>query len=144
MHRFACLLLLAAACHKAAAPGADADALWDLAPEGTELGIVITPRAMGMLTHALAAARTVMATPDFVVFTPQFDALPDNVGSGLSTPQGFAVFDTKDGVIGALPIADRDKFVTSKHGTRGSGAAAGTIIGSQCKPLRGTYICASS
>jgi len=144
MHRFACLLLLAAACHKAAAPGADADALWDLAPEGTELGIVITPRAMGMLTHALAAARTVMATPDFVVFKPQFDALTDNVDSGLSTTQGFAVFVTKDGVIGALPIADRDKFVTSKHGTRGSGAAADTINGTQCKPLRGTYICASS
>ena len=140
--RRVCLLLLAAACHKAAAPGADADALWDLAPEGTELGIVITPHAMGMLTHALAAARTVLATPDFVLFKPQFDALTDNVDSGLSTTQGFAVFVTKDGVIGALPIADRDTFVASKHGTRGS--AADTINGTQCKPLHGTYICVTS
>jgi len=142
MRRFACLFLVAAACHKGTAPGYDADALWDLAPEGTELGIVITPHAMGMLTHALAAARAVMATPDFVVVKPQFDALTDNVDSGLSTTQGFAVFVTKDGVIGALPIADRDKFVTSKHGTRGS--AADSINGTQCKPLHGTYICASS
>src|SRR5579859_1750196 len=119
--RRAVALLLLAACHKSAAPSAEADALWDLAPEGTELGIVITPHAMGMLTHALAAARTVMATPDFVVFKPQFDELTDNVDSGLSPAQGFAVFVTKQGVIGALPILDREKFVTSKHGQLGSG-----------------------
>lgn len=142
MRRFACLLVLAAACHKAAPAGADADALWDLAPEGTELGIVITPRAMGMLTHALAAARAVVATPDFVMVKPQFDALTENVDTGLSTTRGFAVFVTKDGVIGALPVGDRDKFLASKHGTRGS--ASDTINGTQCKPLRGTYICASS
>src|SRR6185312_16111027 len=88
--------------------------------------------------------RAVMATPDFVLVKPQFDELTDNVDSGLSTAQGFAVFVTKQGVIGALPIADRVKFVTSKHGTRGSGDAADAINGTQCKPLRGTYVCASS
>ncbi|MBV8757946.1 MAG: hypothetical protein JO257_11740 [Deltaproteobacteria bacterium] len=144
MRRLACLLLAICACHKAAPAGADADALWDLAPEGTELGIVVTPHAMGMLTSALAAARTLVATPDFAPIKPQFDDLTGNVDTGLSTTQGFAVFVTKTGVVGALPIADRDKFVASKHGTRGSGDAADSINGTSCKPLHGTYMCASS
>lgn len=142
MRRTCLFVLLAAACHKDAPAGAQADALWDLAPDGTELGIVVTPHAMGMLTNALAAARALSATPDFAPLKPQFDALTSNVDAGLSTTQGFAVFVTKDGVAGALPIADREKFVASKRGERGSDAD--TINGTRCKPLRGTYICASS
>ncbi|HSN30738.1 MAG TPA: hypothetical protein VLT45_30835, partial [Kofleriaceae bacterium] len=142
MRRAWYLVVLLAACHKSAPAGAEADALWDLAPDGTEMGLVITPHAMGTLSNALAAARALSATPDFAPLKPQFDALTTNVDAGLSTTHGFAVFVTKDGVIGALPIANRDTFVSSKHGQRGS--AGDTINGTTCKPMRGTYICASN
>ncbi len=144
MRRTCLFVLLAAACHKAPPAGAEADALWDLAPDGTEMGIVITPHGVGMLTNALTAARALAATPDFAPLKEQFDALTGNVDAGLSTTQGFAVFVTKDGVVGALPIANRDAFVSSKHGRLAAGSAADTINGTTCKPLRGTYICASS
>ena len=44
-----------------------------------------------------------------------------------------------------MPIVDRDKFIQSKHGTRGSGAEAeDSIGGNACKELRGLYVCAST
>jgi len=156
--RVAWVLVLAAACHKSPPPGADADALWDLAPDGTELGIVATPRAMTLASHALDTTRALVATPDFAPVKPAFDEIVSGIvgkpdaslaDAGLATDRGFAVFVTHDGVIGAIPVADRAKFVALKHGTLGGsggsgGSAADSINGASCKPIRDFYVCATS
>lgn len=149
--RRALLLVLLAACKKGPAPGADADSLWDLAPDGTELGIVATPRALTLASHALDTVRQVTASPDFARVKEAVDDVvaglfgkPDATlaDAGLSTDKGFAMFVTKDGVIGTIPVADRDKFVALKHGTKGS--AADEINNATCKPINGLYVCATS
>jgi hypothetical protein len=150
--RVAWVLVLAAACHKAPPPAADA--LWDLAPDGTELGIVATPRAMTLASHALDTVRALVATPDFAPMKPAFDEVVSGiVGSpdatladaGLASDRGFAMFITHDGVVGAIPVADRAKFVALKHGTLGSGGSAeDSINGASCKPVRDLYVCATS
>jgi len=158
--RIAWVLVLAAACHKSPPPGADADALWDLAPDGTEMGIVATPRAMTLASHALDTVRALVATPDFAPVKPGFDEIVSGIvgkpdatlaDAGLATDRGFAVFVTHDGVIGAIPVADRAKFVALKHGSLGSagsggsaGSASDSINGATCKPVRGYYMCATS
>ena len=150
MRRLVALALLAA-CHKSPAPGADADSLWDLAPDGTELGIVATPHALTLASHALDTVRQLTAMSDFQTLKPSVDQVvtgllgkPDATlaDAGLTTDRGFAMFVTKDGVLGTLPVADRDRFVALKHGTRGS--AADTINGASCRTLEGLYVCATS
>lgn len=153
MRRILALALLAA-CHKPPAPGSDADALWDLAPDGTELGVVATPRALQLASRALDTAHQLAATPDFAAYKLEVDGIvagllgkPDATlaDAGLTTAKGFAMFVTKDGVIGALPVADRDRFVALKGGTRGgSGSASDEVHGATCRPLRGLYICATN
>jgi hypothetical protein len=148
--RRALALVLVAACHKSPAAGADADALWDLAPDATELGIVASPRALTLASHTLDTVRQVAATPDFARYKGAIDDVitgllgkPDAslADAGLATDKGFAMFVTKDGVLGTIPVADRDKFVALKHGTRGSNDS---INGATCKPLKGFYVCATS
>jgi hypothetical protein len=51
------------------------------------------------------------------------------------------MFVTKDGVIGALPVADREKFVALKGGKKGS---ADQINGATCKPVNDLYVCATN
>lgn len=149
--RRALALALLAACHKSPPAGADADALWDLAPDGTELGIVATPRALTLASHALDTARQLTAMADFAPLKDNVDEVltglfgkPDATlaDAGLATDKGFAMFVTKDGVIGTIPVADREKFIALKHGTKGS--AADTINGATCKTLKGLYVCATS
>ena len=149
--RRAVLLILLAACKKGPAPGAAADSLWDLAPDGTEMGIVATPRAVSLANGALDTVRKLTATPDFAPYKTAVDGVvaglvgtPDATlaDAGLTTGQGFAMFVTKDGVVGAIPVADRSKFVALKHGSAGS--ASDTINGATCKPLRGLYVCATN
>jgi hypothetical protein len=152
--RVAWVLVLAAACHKPPPPAADADALWDLAPDGTELGIVATPRALALASHALDTVRALAATHDFAPYKDQVDDVirglfgsPDATlaDTGLTTARGFAMFITHDGVVGAIPVADRAKFVALKHGTLGSGGSASdTINGASCKPVRDLYVCATT
>jgi hypothetical protein len=142
------LLLLLLGCHKRAPPGPDPDALWDLAPDGTKVGLVATPRAVGLADHALAAARALIKSPDFAAIAPIFD---DTVGSilghgtladaGLAPDKGFAVFGSPDGIVVILPV-DRDKFLASQQGTRG--ADTDTVHGQYCKPIGESYACASA
>jgi hypothetical protein len=149
--RRALALVLVAACHKSPPPGSDADALWDLAPDGTELGVVATPRALALAGRALDTVRALAATPDFARYKLQVDAVvtgllgkPDATlaDAGLATDRGFAMFVTKDGVVGALPVADRDKFVALKNGKRGSGSD--DVNGAMCKPVKQLYVCATN
>jgi hypothetical protein len=148
--RRALALVLVAACHKTPPAGSDADALWDLAPDGTELGVVATPRALQLASSALDTVRQLAANPDFAAYKPLVDEVitgllgkPDATlaDAGLSTAKGFAMFVTKDGVIGALPVADRDKFVALKDGKRGS---ADEINRALCRPVKDLYVCATN
>jgi hypothetical protein len=142
------LVLLLVGCHKNPPPGPDPDALWDLAPDGTKIGVVATPRAVGMADRALTAARALVKLPDFAAIAPIFD---DTVGSvigkgsladaGLAPDKGFAVFGSPDGIVVILPV-DRDKFLAAQQGTRG--ADTDTVHGQYCKPYGELYACASS
>ena len=131
-------------------PGADVDALWDLAPDGTEVGIVASPRAIELVMRGVAATQALAATPDFEPMKPQVDAIvaallgkPDATPAeaGIAVDRGFAMFITADGVLGVMPVGDRDKFMTVKHGERGE---VDHLNGNSCKPLRGLYVCATS
>jgi hypothetical protein len=125
------------------------DALWALAPDGTELGIVASPRAVALAFRAIAAVRELMAQPDLAAAKPQLDDLAKAMfGSETATPadagfgeKAFAMFATAEGVIGIMPVADRDKFVTTKKGTRGSGED--TLETTTCRELQGHYVCAT-
>ena len=43
----------------------------------------------------------------------------------LSSDRAFALFSTDDGMLAVMPVGDRDKFMTSRDGARGSADAAG-------------------
>ena len=132
---------------------APCDELWGLAPAGTEVGIVVSPRALQLGLDALAAAHALVKLPDFAPVAPALDAIdaalfgapgaaPD--AAGMTAARGFALFVAHDGVLGVMPVADRDKFVAARHGTRGAGADdADDIGGKPCKPIAGVYACAS-
>lgn len=131
----------------------EVDALWDLAPDGTELGVVGSPRAVGLALRGIAAMRELLTQPDLALAKPQADTLVKALfGSETATPEDagfsstkpFAMFATGDGVIGVMPVADRDKFMASKGGTRGSGANADdTLMDTTCREIRTHYVCAS-
>ncbi|CAN5671121.1 hypothetical protein BH11MYX1_BH11MYX1_03450 [soil metagenome] len=134
--------------------GGKTDALWDLAPDGTEVGIVATPKAIGLVFDAVATAQTLAATPDFAPMRGTAQALiaallgkadGTPADAGLSAAKGFAMFITSDGVIGVMPVGDRDKFMATKHGTRGATPTdADSLNGNTCKPLRDYYVCATN
>lgn len=129
--------------------GAEVDGLWDLAPDGTQLGIVASGRGMTMATRAVAAARQLATLPDFAAAKPQLDRVMTGLfggadktpaDAGFATDRPLAVFVTKDGVLAIVPVADRDKFVAAKAGTRGD---IDKIAGNSCKPVGDHYVCVS-
>ena len=151
------LLIALAACGNKSkldvVPGGDTDALWDLAPDGTEVGVVASPRALGLVMRGFTAVSQLAASPDFAPLKPQLDAItgalfgrPDATfaDAGLTTDRGFAMFITTDGVIAVMPVLDRAKFMAAKHGTVGSGSADDTLDGSTCRTVRSVYMCATS
>ena len=169
----AIVLALAAACDSSSKldavtsgggdSGADCDALWDLAPAGTEIGVVASPRGLGLMLDAFGTFARLTQTPDFASLAPELDAITaalfgapgaSPADAGISRDLGFAMFVTPGGVIAVMPVVDRDKFVASKHGTRGtagSAAIAGSadptdddIRGSTCRLMKTRYVCASS
>lgn len=162
MKRAVLLVALAATAHSGCRnkskldvdPGRDVEALWALAPDGTRLAIVASPHAVALAFQAVDALRELSAQPDLAPAKPQIDLVARGVlgsptatpaDAGFATDRGFAMFATNDGLLGIMPVADRDKFIQSKHGTRGSGADAEDTIGSNtCKELRGLYVCAST
>lgn len=130
--------------------GGDVDALWDLAPDGTELAIVASPRAVDLTFRAIDALRELVKHPDFVPARPQLYALTKAMfgsdtatpaDAGFSTDKGFAMFATGDGVLGIMPVGDRDKFMASKQGQRGS--AEDTLDGNTCREIGKHYVCAT-
>ncbi|HEY6039223.1 MAG TPA: hypothetical protein VIV58_33300 [Kofleriaceae bacterium] len=150
------LTLAAAGCGKHSSlldpgqTGGAADELWDLAPDGVEVGIVATPRAIGLVLDAVSAVQTLVKTSDFAPMKPTAQALiaallgrPDAMpaDAGLARDRGFAMFITADGVLGVMPVIDRDKFMATKHGKRGD---VDTLNGNTCKPLRHLYVCATN
>lgn len=131
--------------------GAAVDALWDLAPDGTELGIVASPRAVGLGFRGIAAIRGLTTQPDLEPAKDQLDALAHAMfGSTTATPEEagfatdkpFAMFATSDGVLGIMPVGDRDKFMTQKKGTRGS--AEDTLDQNTCRMISERYVCATN
>jgi len=150
------LALTVAACGKHASlldssqAGGAADELWDLAPDGVEVGVVATPRAIGLVLDAVTAVQAVVQTSDFAPMKPTAQALiaallgradATPADAGLARDRGFAMFITADGVLGVMPVADRDKFMATKHGKRGE---VDSLNGNSCKPLRHMYICATN
>jgi hypothetical protein len=132
--------------------GAGVDTLWDLAPDGTQLGVVASPRAVGLAFRALAGAREAVKQPDLELAKPQLDAvLTSMFGSdaaspedaGYSSDRAFAMFVTanNEGVLGVIPVGDRDKFIAAKGGKRGSGED--TIDTNTCRQLGKHYVCAT-
>src|SRR4051812_8065020 len=130
-----------------ASRGDAVDTLWALAPDGTELGVVASARAVGLAFRAVAAVRGLTAQADIAAAKPQIDELAKAMfGSESATPEDagygdkpFAMFATADGVIGVMPVADRDKFMTAKKGKRGSNED--TLEANTCRELRGYYVC---
>src|ERR1043165_4571088 len=133
--------------------GADVDAMWDLAPDDTQLGLVASPRAVGLAFRGVSAIRDLSAQPDLEPAKPQIEMIVKGIfgsetgtaaDAGFSDKLGFAMFATSDGVLGVMPVVDRDKFMATKHGTRGTGSnAEDTLEGNTCRELRGHYVCAS-
>jgi hypothetical protein len=139
------------------------DVLWDLAPDGTDFAIVASPRAVDLSFRGLAAARELTSKPDFGLVKPQLDAIAEAMfggdtatpaDAGFSAEKSFAVFRSSDGLIAVMPVGDRDKFVMSKGGTRGTAAAGSgapgalpsddTIEGNTCRQRGAHYICVSA
>ena len=128
---------------------ADVDALWALAPDGTQLGMVASPRAVGLALRGVSALRELATQPDLEPVRGQLELLARGLfGTTEGSPAdagfaelGFAMFATGDGIIGVMPVADRDKFMTSKHGQRGS--AEDTIEGNICREIDRRYVCAT-
>src|SRR5258706_10719590 len=129
----------------------ETDALWDLAPDHTELGIVVSTRGVGLTLRGAAAIGELARQPDFASAREQIEsALTGVFGSpaakpedlGLATDKGLALFITDRGMLAVLPVADRDKFLAAKHGKRGTDADS--IEDDTCKPIRGLYVCATN
>lgn len=128
------------------------DELWDLAPAGTEVGIVASPRGLDLFFAAVRTADQLGKQPDFAAIAPDFSAItgglfgkPDGApaDAGLSPTTGFAFFVTDHGSLAVLPVYDRAKFAASKHAAQGSGGD--DLIGpTHCKPFHDRYVCASS
>jgi hypothetical protein len=137
----------------------DCDALWDLAPAGTEVGLVASPRGLALALDAFRTAAQLVETPDFTTLAPELDVITAALfgapgaapaDAGIAAEPGFAMFITSAGALAVMPVIDRDKFVASKHGTRGgSGAGSGSasddqIHGSTCRTIGTHYVCAST
>jgi len=156
MRRLLVGLLLVVGCHKASQSGSspkEADALWALAPEGTQVGIVVTPRALAMLEHGWQDVHAFVAkAPDLAPFAKIIDQqLQELTGApdfkladfGLTTDKGGAVFVIgPDQVVMVVPLADRDKFLAKAHGTKGTDSDK--LDHATCKMVQGVYTCAST
>lgn len=155
MRTWPIVLALAACGHHASLldadpAGAAADQLWDLAPDGTEVGLVASPKAIGLVLDGVTTVQQLIQTPEFAPMKPTAEALisalvgapnASPADAGLAHDQGFAMFVTTDGVLGVMPVGDRDKFMGTKHGTRGE---VDMLNGNTCKPVGTHYMCATN
>jgi len=156
MRRLLVAIVMISGCHKDArtvTSPKEADALWALTPEGAQLGIVATPRALAMLEHGWADVHAfVDKAPDLAPIAKAMDAqLAELTGApdfkladyGLTSEKGGAVFVIgPEQVVMVVPLADRDKFLAKAGGTKGTDAD--TIKKATCKTLQSAYVCASN
>jgi hypothetical protein len=143
------------ACKKAEPPaGATTrDALWALTPDGANIGLVVSPAALSQLEAGAIEINKLFATaPELAPFKAKLDermkqllgtTTPSLTAAGLTAEKGMALF-VADGnkVIVILPVADRDKFLATVNGQKGSDSD--TVKGSTCKRVKNQYACASS
>jgi len=156
MRRLLVALLVVTGCHKAkpeAGSPKDADALWALAPEGTQVGIVATPRGLAMVEHGWQDVHAfVEKAPDLAAVAKQMDdRLREVTGGsadikladyGLTTDKGGALFVVgPHRVVLVVPVGDRDTFLAKAHGQKGSDVDH--IKSATCKPIKNVYACAS-
>ena len=151
--RTACLIALVVAaggCKKDSSPSpgapastAEVDALWKLAPEGANFGMVLSPRGMTMAEHAYGdVMKFLSATPDLAPQLAKFHAtLTAGIGApdfswqalGISTQRGAAIFalPAHKGVI-LVAVSDQAKLDKLVH------AADADLT---CKTVQGMYAC---
>jgi hypothetical protein len=150
------VVLSLTACHRdSGAPAApvstaEQDALWKLAPAGTKLGVVVSPRGVAMLDHAWADVRAfIAATPELA---PMLVKLANVVGTpdlslasfGLTATKGAAMFVLgHEQVVIVVPLGDRDKFLAAVHGTKGEPTDM-VDKNTACATTHGVYACASA
>ncbi|NVB80327.1 MAG: hypothetical protein HOV81_18180 [Kofleriaceae bacterium] len=131
---------------------AEQDALWAFAPEGANIGIVISPKGVGMLEGAAIDLDKLAAqAPEIAKYKAEFDkkleevlgtSSPTLATAGLTSKKGAALFGTmgeKDAVA-IVPVADRDKFIAVTKGTKGADGVD-TIGKATCKTVNGSYVC---
>ena len=156
----ASLLVALASCHESATPTAaistaEVDALWALAPSDAIVGVVVSPRAIGMAEHGVQDIRAYLAAvPELALYDTllgqkllALTGKPTTLLAdlGLAPGHGAALFVARNGAsLAIVPVGDRDKFLAVVHGTRGAGSAADTLPHGVCKPLGQLYACASS
>src|SRR5436305_879634 len=100
--RLAFLAALAACGNRSKLDGTrDTDALWDLAPDHTQVGVVISPRGMDLVLRGAAALGELARQPDFAPARAELEGVLGGVfGSpaakasdlGIATDKGFALF----------------------------------------------------
>jgi hypothetical protein len=152
----ALLVVTTFACHKAGPQGSpkQADALWALAPEGTKVGIVVTPRGLSMVEHGWQDIHSfVEKAPELAPIAKQMDdKLREVTGGaadikladyGLTADKGGALFVLgPDEVVMVVPVGDRDKFLAKANGHKGSDAD--TLKNATCKTVHDVYACATT
>lgn len=130
---------------------AEQDALWALAPAGTEVGIVATARGLALLEGGATEARKVSALfPELVPMLAEVDAewqkqtgttTMSASGLGLTTEKGGAIFKAGKGTVVIIPLGDRDQFLKVSKITKGTDSDT-TDEGGVCKTIHGVYACA--
>ncbi|HEX3478637.1 MAG TPA: hypothetical protein VHT91_26625 [Kofleriaceae bacterium] len=166
MHWLVCLVAVVGCKKEPAAPGVEApaapastseqDALWQLAPDGAQIGVVGSPRGLAMIERgAVAIDAMLAAAPDLApLHRKVLEAWTRATGSptlglaalGFSASQGFAMFgsDTDHAAL-VLPLVDRKRFVALlRHHNDGDADVfeQDPLDGTACKPFRGRYVCA--
>lgn len=130
---------------------AEQDALWRLAPDGADIGLVVSSRGLVSLESGFAAVKQLFHTsPELKSAALEVDVkLRKYVGTsvvtlanlGMSPGKGAAWFRLTDGgEVGVLPVIDRTKFVAAMKGTH---AADGDVVDDYvCKAIQAMYACA--
>jgi len=113
---------------------AELDALWALAPSGTQIGAVASADGLDALERRVQDARTILRELPAVV--TRFEALfgtTDLTRAGFGLPRGraIAMFITGDAAV-VLPVADREKLGARLHAQLA------------CKEVAGRLACATA
>lgn len=129
------------------------DALWRLAPDAADFGIVASAQGVRSIENGFLAIKQLFhAAPDLKTAALELDVeLRKVFGTsevslaryGMSPGKGMAVFHLTDGgEVLVLPVVNRAKFVAA---TKGTTASDGDVIDDLiCKTIKNVYACAKS